>query len=278
MKTQTAALATTLLMIMTASIAAPMNIMSGHRLEHARSAKDHGPILNRAVQRPAVRRILAGISPGTFQTLNQAAPAAIQLHAHVYLLRGFMNVFSLGMDDLAAELRTNGVDARVFNHADGDAIVNEITENYRTGNRDPVVLIGHSLGADAAMLMAASLDQNNVPVALVIPFDAVASYPAPKNVARVINFTKRYYMLPGADFHGVLVNVDLSQDPSVDHMTIDKSERLHAQVLNYMRDVESPSNSTPRRPSSAAISESGGIDRRPLASREAQPVSVSPPD
>jgi hypothetical protein len=37
--------------------------------------------------------------------------ATAQPHAHAYLLRGLLNVFSLGMDSLTEELKWRGVDA-----------------------------------------------------------------------------------------------------------------------------------------------------------------------
>jgi hypothetical protein len=76
-----------------------------------------------------------------------------------------------------------------------------------------------------------------VPVALLVPFDGTQSFRAPRNVARVLNLTQREYayMRPGAGFHGTLKNVDVSDDPNIGHITIDKSARLHALVLSYVR-------------------------------------------
>ena len=41
-----------------------------------------------------------------------------QSRAHVYLLRGLLNIFSLGMDTLAEELSRRGVYATVHNHTE----------------------------------------------------------------------------------------------------------------------------------------------------------------
>jgi hypothetical protein len=157
-------------------------------------------------------------------------------HPHVYLMRGLMNIFSLGMDQLAAQIERRGIAASVYNHAMADEAVNEIAAKYRAGDRGPYILIGHSLGADAVMTMAQSLNTMGVPVALVIPFDGTDSYTASQNVACVINLTQRAfaYMHPGAGFHGMLRNVDLSADTTIDHFTIDKSPRLQAMALNLV--------------------------------------------
>lgn len=153
---------------------------------------------------------------------------------HVYLMRGLMNIFSLGMDELAGKIQHYGIAASVYNHTQADAIDAQIVQNYRAGDHGPVILVGHSLGADAVMMMAQSLNRSGVPVSLVIPFDGTGSYAAPKNVACVVNLTQREYayMRAGSGFHGRLQNVDVSSDASIDHFTIDKSPRLQSLALN----------------------------------------------
>ena len=86
------------------------------------------------------------------------------------------------------------------------------------------------------MQMAQELNSQGVPVALVVPFDGTGSYYAPKNVACVLNLTQRKYayMRPGAGFHGKLDNVDVSGEPGIDHLTIDKSPRVQAEALRYV--------------------------------------------
>ncbi len=153
---------------------------------------------------------------------------------HVYLMRGLLNIFSLGMDQLATEIQSHGIEASVYNHTLADSVVAEIVAKYRAGDHGPYILVGHSLGADAVMTMAQSLNAQGVPVALVVPFDGTGSYAAPKNVACVLNLTQRVYayMRPGSGFRGKLQNVDVSSDPGIDHFTIDKSPRLQAMALN----------------------------------------------
>src|SRR6202790_944004 len=148
---------------------------------------------------------------------------------HVYLMRGLLNIFSLGMDQLAVQIARHGVEAGVYNHTLADAVVNEIVQKYRAGDHGPYILVGHSLGADAVMMMAQSLNSKGVPVALVVPFDGTGSYAAPQNVACVLNLTQRQYayMRPGMGLHGRLSKGDGSSDAS-----IDKSPRLQAVALS----------------------------------------------
>jgi hypothetical protein len=153
--------------------------------------------------------------------------------AHVYLFRGLLNIFSLGMDELADKIRAAGIAATVYNHTEWEEVAGQIAANYKNGNHGPIILIGHSLGADAVMFMAEKLGKYGVPVALVVPFDGTQTLVASSNVARVLNLTQRDYAYArrGFGFHGELKNVDVSGE-GVDHINIDKSPRLHALVLS----------------------------------------------
>ena len=209
---------------------------------------ERGAHLGRRAQ--ALRQLAAGasiiaalsIAPAATAQTAKPAPRA-GAHAatthddasrpHVYLMRGLLNIFSLGMDQLAAQIAGSGIDATVYNHSVEDTVVGTIVQKYHAGDRGPYILVGHSLGADAVMVMAQQLNAQNVPVALVVPFDGTETYAAPGNVSCVVNFTQRKfaYVQAGPGFHGRLSNVDVSSDTTIDHVTIDKSPRLQAMAL-----------------------------------------------
>jgi len=148
-------------------------------------------------------------------------------------MRGLLNIFSLGMDQLAAQIAGNSIDASVYNHSVEETVLGIIVQKYRAGDHGPYILVGHSLGADAVMVIAQQLNAQGVPVALLVPFDGTESYAAPANVSCVVNLTQRKYayVQAGAGFHGKLSNVDVSSDTTIDHVTIDKSPRLQAVAL-----------------------------------------------
>ena len=162
-----------------------------------------------------------------------ASPGMAQSRAHVYLLRGLMNIFSLGMDTLAEKIQRHGIYATVHNYSEWQTLADHAAAAYHAGKEGPIIIIGHSLGADAVMEMSAYLGRKGVPVALAVPFDAKQSYATPSNVGRLLNLTHTGYgyMSRGAGFQGSLSNVDVSRDPSIDHLNIEKSPRLHSQVL-----------------------------------------------
>ena len=171
---------------------------------------------------------------GSMAAAAQSTAGTAQARAHVYLLRGLMNIFSLGMDSLAEELDKHGVHTTVSNYSEWQSLADQAASNYKAGKEDPIILIGHSLGADAVMQMAAYLNRKKVPVALVVPFDGTGSFSTPANVGRLVNLTQRKYayMRPGPGFHGSLANVDVSGDPEIGHVNIDKSPRLHTRAIS----------------------------------------------
>lgn len=193
----------------------------------------------------AISVVLAGLHAASAQQPNGRPSHAAKAHsqhaeqphgprAHVYLLRGLFNVFSLGMDTLGQELNKRGVETSVDNYADWQTLADRAAARYKAGTENPIILIGHSLGADAVMDMAAYLGRRDVPVALVIPFDGTKTLIASGNIARVVNLTQRSYayVRPGAGFHGSLANVDVSFDKNIDHINIDKAARTHARAIS----------------------------------------------
>ncbi len=161
-----------------------------------------------------------------------------QSNGHVYLLRGLLNIFSLGMDDLASKIQARGISASVHNHSEWQSLADTIAVQYKARQHGPIVLVGHSLGADAVMFMAEYLGKKGVPVALVVPFDGTGSFAASANIGQVYNLTQRDYahMRRGPGFRGQLNNVDVSGQ-GYGHIDIDKSPRLHALVIGRIQSV-----------------------------------------
>jgi thioesterase domain-containing protein len=118
-------------------------------------------------------------------------PGRADPRPHVYLFRGLADIFSTGMDVLAAELNKQGVYATSLSHTDWKQTADKAAADYKAKKEGPIIIGGHSLGADAAMEMADYLGDKGVPVALLIPFDGTQSFPVPGNVGRCVNFTQR---------------------------------------------------------------------------------------
>jgi pimeloyl-ACP methyl ester carboxylesterase len=170
-----------------------------------------------------------------------AAQAAPQANGKVYLLRGGANIFSTGMDDLARKLRSKGIDAASYGHADWPKLAIEARQRYAK-DKSATVIIGHSFGANAAVVMASELEKSNTPVALIILYDPTDNLAVPGNVRRVVKFNSSTAIGLGlktsgtVSFHGSIDNVDT---PQFNHLDMDNAaplqDRSIAEVLKIIR-------------------------------------------
>ena len=155
--------------------------------------------------------------------------------ARVILLRGWFGVFSTGMDGLADELRAKGVDAKVAGHLHWSAAVADILRERSAVKSGPLILVGHSQGANNVIDMARALEPHRVPVDLLVTLAPFMQDPVPANVLRAVN----YYQSPGwgaplapaRGFHGRLSNIDVASDLTITHITIDKSAKVRAEIV-----------------------------------------------
>src|SRR5579862_7714052 len=75
-----------------------------------------------------LRGIALGLVVGLSISSAYAAPTGSSdpyPHAHVYLIRGLLNVFSLGMDKLEVRLNQQGIHTTLFNHTLWEEEANE---------------------------------------------------------------------------------------------------------------------------------------------------------
>jgi len=183
--------------------------------------------------------------------------SGINPHYQLYLLKGLADVFSTGMDFLEAKLEAHGIEGEVHSHAAWQSLVQTAIAKWRGGLRGPIVIIGHSLGADAAITMAQRLGEAQVPVALLVTFSPVDSAPAMANVARAVNYFQSNsawhgQITRGAGFRGSLENIDLAQAPGITHFNIEKVDQFHAATISKVLSLVSPHTRTASRNSDAS--------------------------
>src|ERR1700730_5961379 len=118
---------------------------------------------------------------------------ALAAEPRVLLLRGWFGVFSTGMDSLASELKAKGIKAEVAGHVYWSTAVKDIVKERAAGNTGPLVLVGHSQGANNVIDMARSLEARKIPVDLLVTLAPFMQDPFPSNVVRAVN----YYQSPG---------------------------------------------------------------------------------
>jgi pimeloyl-ACP methyl ester carboxylesterase len=183
---------------------------------------------------PAI--LASGGAEAAMASRTQAVPRPSS-YGQVYLMRGLMGpVLSTGVDSLAARLRQHGIEAPVHGHGSYGTLADEALSRYRAGNHGPIVIIGHSLGAYAAIEMAKTLQASRVPVSLIVTFGLSSDVKAPANVSSVVNYYQSQSfssgrVLPAPGFHGAIGNVDLQKSAEVNHVNMVQIGRLQAQII-----------------------------------------------
>jgi pimeloyl-ACP methyl ester carboxylesterase len=186
--------------------------------------------------RAAIAGLLVGVIGLSISPSGHTEPLR-PLHGgeKVHLLRGFTNVLSPGIDQLADELRKRNVSTTITNHAFAADLAREALQDCKSGRITSIVLVGHSFGASAALGIAETLKEAGIQVALIVTFDPVTRNSVPANVHRLENFYLSNGVgkpvQQGEHFRGLLKNVDLKGNAELGHISVTAYPSIHAQVL-----------------------------------------------
>jgi thioesterase domain-containing protein len=175
---------------------------------------------------------------------------------HVYALRGLINVFSYGMDSMVERCRARGIGASAHGHGEFPTLAASAAKLAKSG-KGPIVIIGHSLGADAAVYMANEMKKLGAPVALLVLFGPTMDLAVPSNVRQVVNYYQatsawRGRAVKGAGFSGSIANINLDKDIDVTHFNIEKLDRLQNQAMAKIRAHTGTGRALPSATASAA--------------------------
>jgi hypothetical protein len=192
------------------------------------------------------------MTPGDLETIQAQSdrPCA----GNVYLLRGFIGIWSYGIDHLGEKINNAGVRASVFQEDQWQRVCNQIAEKYQNNpKREPLVLIGHSYGADDVIRIAKQLGEHNITVDLLVTLDPVTPPQVPANIKLCYNIYQPGLLDALPFFRGVpldtespeqhnLRNVNIRgerQDllePNTDHFNIEKNEKIHVEVVAKVKE------------------------------------------
>lgn len=178
----------------------------------------------------------------------------LQRAGNVYILRGFMGILSPGLDELGQKCQSDGVRAVVYEDDQWQDLAGRLIARYRPDPRpEPLILIGHSFGADNAILIARQLAGTGISVDLLITLDPVLPENIPANVRRAIN----YYCPNGITdalpvFRGIAVQPDPDAPPptnidlrmtnpaladEINHFNIGENSQMQAEMIQLVLDT-----------------------------------------
>lgn len=163
----------------------------------------------------------------------------------IYTMRGGLGgVFSKGMNHLEDTLADNyQVSASSTVWFKAKALSDAIIKRYKANElQGPIILVGHSLGANDQIGVARLLAKENIPVALLITIDPVLPLRIPSNVKQEINVYKPSFvpLFSGMSLkadnpkltHIENLNVDTLKGMGVNHFTIDKHQYVQKLMVD----------------------------------------------
>lgn len=200
-------------------------------------------------------------SAGCISTMKYGDIAAIQPVSQsprvgqVYLIRGLVGLFSAGIDQLTVQINDDGVDAHVYQEVQQKQMTAAIIQQYEHAPlREPLVLVGHSVGAEHVITIARELAGHDIDVDLMICMDATNPTTVPKNVKHCVNYYQSSILdhvpvlrgLPvqaDADFKGVLENLNVRGEHKdllewdTNHFNMDKNGKIHADIIRRVNEI-----------------------------------------
>jgi hypothetical protein len=240
--------------------------VDAHSLEGCATSTDHGHEYLPVPPKTAASRhgcpliallllLLNGCHPLPPGSLDQVRTVSNESRCTVYLIRGWRDVYSEGIDQLANELEQAHVNAPVFRASQWRELSIAIAHQHRDQARsDPLILLGFSYGADDVLRIAHELKPKDVSVELLVTIDPVTPPTVPANVKQCINYYQpngvwdifpwlRGIPLKADSATTRLLNQNLRSDrkdllaPNTSHATIAANPKLHREIVQRILEV-----------------------------------------
>lgn len=153
------------------------------------------------------------------RTFPPATQQSYRNPGHLYAMRGFLGIFSTGMDTLCRKLNQRHIllSAAVADEA-AHSYRRKLLQAYRQGDlTGPLILVGHSYGADDQIRTARYLGRHKITVTLLLLLDPVTPPAIPANVQRCVDIYKSHPLTDWLPFlRGVPVH---AADPLLTRLT-----------------------------------------------------------
>jgi hypothetical protein len=172
----------------------------------------------------------------------------------VHTMLGGLGIFSTGMKELSSSIvETYNIPAPSNMWYNAGGVTRSIVDYYYAHKKHrPIILVGHSLGANEQIKVARNLNKSGIPVDLLVTIDAVSQTVVPANVKHVMNFYKPGYvpMFSGLKLRAQEpsktrvenINVARLKNVTVNHFTIDKHPLVQAMIMDEVKRITTNAN------------------------------------
>jgi pimeloyl-ACP methyl ester carboxylesterase len=125
--------------------------------------------------------------PGDLAAVS--ATSTMPRAGNVYFIRGFMGWVTAGLDDTAAAATEAGLCCHVYSGWQWSELGDRIIAAYQAAPApEPIVLVGHSFGADEVLKIARRMQDAGLKVDLIVTLDPVVPIEVPDNVTLTLNY------------------------------------------------------------------------------------------
>lgn len=166
----------------------------------------------------------------------------------VVLLRGGLGLFSRGLNVLGERCRAEGMAVSVHAYTNWATLAEQLA---REAAKRPLVLIGHSFGADAVLALAGRLESHQIPVDLAVTLESVNTTRVPGNIHTTLNLyspkvaLSRVPLWRGLPLSGngqIVENINLRERPDIapagtSHGNVDDSPQVHEFIIARIREL-----------------------------------------
>lgn len=190
------------------------------------------------------------------ERINHLSPT---VPVRIYLVRGFQDWYSTGIDTLADQLRAHGFDAQAFGDSEWHDLADALASS--ANSHTPIILIGFSYGADDVISISRELTDQHIPVDLLITIDPVTPAAVPANVQHCVNFYESngfwdiFPWLRGVPLHretgdsSPLENINIRNrpdliEPDTSHATIAANPKVHRAIIRWVMRMKKETESS----------------------------------
>lgn len=189
--------------------------------------------------------LILGVFSSTIAAHANCSKISPDKQGEVYFLRGLANIFSLGLDVMAKRVSEDGLQNCVFNHHHWNTLAGDLIARNSLGQISyPVIIVGHSLGANVAPLLATKLGAHNIPVSYVVMLDPVEAEPVGPNVQEVVNYYlpkhKETRIFAAEGFTGTIENINVHLRGGINHFNIDENPAIWDEIHHRIKELTDP--------------------------------------
>ena len=153
---------------------------------------------------------ITGRSAAQLAPIQSAQEPRFVREGRVYCILGWLGIWSRGMDVIAQRVDSElGVEATSLANSEWQKVASFLRREHEAGRwSGPLILVGHSIGADDQIRVAKRLNEGNIPIDLLILIDPTDPPTIPPNVRHCVNIFKSQPVVDYAPiFRGIKVRI-----------------------------------------------------------------------